>query len=45
MPHWGLQLDLPDRLHTAIAKALDADFHPDDADQLLALGRALGRCS
>ena len=45
MPHWGLQLDLPDRPHTAIAKALDADFHPDDADQLLAPGRALGRCS
>ena len=42
MPHWGLQMDLPDRLHTAIARALDADFHPGDADQLLALGRALG---
>jgi hypothetical protein len=38
MPHWGLQLDVPDRLRAAIAKALDGDFHPGDADQLLALG-------
>jgi hypothetical protein len=42
MPHWGLQMDVPDRLRAAIARALDGDFHPGDADQLLALGRALG---
>jgi hypothetical protein len=38
MPHWGLQMDVPDRLRAAIARALDGDFHPGDADQLLALG-------
>jgi hypothetical protein len=43
MPHWGLQRALPDRLLYAVARALDASFHPGDADRLLLLGRALGQ--
>jgi hypothetical protein len=46
MPHWGFranQRDLPGLLLDAIARALDADFHPVDAGRLLALGRALGQ--
>jgi hypothetical protein len=42
MPHWGLKMDLPDQLLSAISAALEKDFHPGDADRLLALGRALG---
>jgi hypothetical protein len=42
MPHWGLRIDLPNRLLFAIAGALDDDFHAGDAGRLLALGRALG---
>jgi hypothetical protein len=42
MPHWGLTRDLPDRLLYSAAGALDAPFHPGDADRLLALGRSLG---
>jgi hypothetical protein len=42
MPHWGLTRDLPDRLLYSAAGALDATFHPGDADRLLALGRSLG---
>ena len=42
MPHWGLKMDLPDQLLAAISAALEKDFHPGDADRLLALGRALG---
>ena len=46
MPHWGFranQRDLPSLLLDAIARALDAGFHPADAGRLLALGRALGQ--
>jgi hypothetical protein len=46
MPHWGFsrsRRDLPDQLLYAIARALEADFHPGDAGRLLALGRALGQ--
>ena len=45
MPHWGFRRDqraLPGQLLDAIARALEADFHPGDAGRLLALGRALG---
>jgi hypothetical protein len=42
MPHWGLKMGLPDQLLVAISAALEDDFHPGDADRLLALGRALG---
>ena len=48
MPHWGFRRQqrarrgLADQLLHAIAKALEADFHPRDASRLLALGRALG---
>ena len=48
MPHWGFRRqqrarrELPDQLLYAIAKALEADFHPRDAGRLLALARALG---
>jgi hypothetical protein len=42
MPHWGLKMDLPDQLLVAISAALEDDFHPADADRLVALGRALG---
>ena len=45
MPHWGLKIDVPDRLLYAIAGALDDDFHAGDADRLRALGRALGLLS
>ena len=46
MPHWGFRGDqrgLPGQLLEAIAKALEAEFHPADAGRLLALGRALGQ--
>ncbi len=48
MPHWGFRIeqrDLPEQLLYAIARALEADFHPADAGRLLALGRALGQLS
>ena len=46
MPHWGFrvsQQNLPGQLLDAIARALEASFHPADAGRLLALGRALGQ--
>ena len=46
MPHWGFrvnQQNLPGQLLDAIARALEARFHPADAGRLLALGRALGQ--
>ena len=42
MPHWGLKMDVPNRLLFAVAGALDDDFHAGDAGRLLAIGRALG---
>ena len=42
MPHWGLQMDGPNKLLNAVATALRGEFHAGDADRLLALGRTLG---
>jgi hypothetical protein len=45
MPHWGLQMDGPNRLLNAVSIALRGDLHAGDADRLLALGRTLGLLS
>ena len=42
MPHWGLQMDGPNKLLNAVATTLRGAFHAGDADRLLALGRTLG---
>jgi hypothetical protein len=42
MPHWGLQMDGPNKLLNAVATALRGAFHAGDADRLLAIGRTLG---
>jgi hypothetical protein len=42
MPHWGLQMDGPNRLLNAVATALRGAFDAGDADRLLAFGRTLG---
>ena len=45
MPHWGLQMDGPNKLLNAAATALRGAFNAGDADRLLALGRTLGLLS
>ena len=42
MPHWGLQMDGPNKLLNAVATALRGKFYAGDADRLLAIGRTLG---
>jgi hypothetical protein len=42
MPHWGLQMDGPNKLLNAVATALRGAFDAGDADRLLAIGRTLG---
>ena len=44
MPHWNLDGRLLNRLQLELARALapERDYHPQDADRLVAIGRAIG---
>jgi hypothetical protein len=44
MPHWNLDGMLLERLQHELARAVapERDFHPQDADRLLAIGRGIG---
>ena len=44
MPHWNLDGMLLNRLQLELARAVapEQDFHPQDADRLVAIGRGIG---
>jgi hypothetical protein len=44
MPHWDMDGMLINRLQLELARAVapERDFHPQDADRLVAIGRGIG---